>query len=234
VNVLITGTSSGLGLHLANSYISKQHHVIGLTRSPHQLTSSLYTNLVHDLSVLTESTPHSFLHLLKQCQPNVIILNAGVSTSAPFSLDAMHYVVNTNLLANYILISQIAPLVEASILHSVVFIGSLATSLAFPDNPLYQMTKSALCGLSRSIAYDYGELGLVSNVISPGYIPTAMTSQTYQDSDLFDIRATRSLTNSWTSLGSISALCHTLTDPSIRSITGQNIFVDCGISSKGI
>ena len=51
---------------------------------------------------------------------------------------------------------------------SIVNISSIAASQGFPDNPSY--IKAALEGLTRSLAYDYSNIGIRVNCVRPGYV----------------------------------------------------------------
>lgn len=57
---------------------------------------------------------------------------------------------------------------------AVVVVSSLAGLFAGPSVAGYTTTKHALIGLTRSIARDYGRLGVRANVVCPGWVSTAM------------------------------------------------------------
>lgn len=63
-------------------------------------------------------------------------------------------------------------LIEAQ--GTVVLISSLAGVQAVPASVTYTVTKHAVVGLARSMATDFGPLGVRTNVICPGPVRTAM------------------------------------------------------------
>src|SRR5262249_10816856 len=57
---------------------------------------------------------------------------------------------------------------------SIVNTGSIAGLVGDPTLPVYGATKSALLGLTRSIAVDYAADGIRCNCVSPGDMETPM------------------------------------------------------------
>lgn len=63
---------------------------------------------------------------------------------------------------------------------SIVFVASIAALAAGPQVCGYTTFKHALIGLSRSLARDYGPLGVRSNVVCPGWVRTPMADEEMQ------------------------------------------------------
>jgi meso-butanediol dehydrogenase/(S,S)-butanediol dehydrogenase/diacetyl reductase len=57
---------------------------------------------------------------------------------------------------------------------AIVLISSLAGVQAVPASATYSVTKHALVGLARSMATDFGPLGVRTNVVCPGPVRTSM------------------------------------------------------------
>ncbi|HLK01074.1 MAG TPA: SDR family oxidoreductase [Streptosporangiaceae bacterium] len=57
---------------------------------------------------------------------------------------------------------------------SIVFVSSIAGLFAGPEVAGYVTTKHALIGLTRSVARDYGHLGIRANAVCPGWVRTPM------------------------------------------------------------
>lgn len=60
---------------------------------------------------------------------------------------------------------------------NVVVVSSIAGLFAGPSVAGYTTTKHALIGLTRSIARDYGRVGVRANVVCPGWVSTAMADE---------------------------------------------------------
>lgn len=63
---------------------------------------------------------------------------------------------------------------------AVVFVASIAALAAGPEVCGYTTFKHALIGLSRSLARDYGPLGVRANVVCPGWVRTPMADDEMQ------------------------------------------------------
>ena len=110
----------------------------------------------------------------------------------------------------------------------IVFIGSLATTMAFPNNAAYQASKSGVLGLARSFAFDLGRYGIRSNCVSPGYIATAMTSNSYNSPELNAARRKHTLLDRWGQPEDVANGVAFLCEPSSAYITGINLPIDGG------
>jgi NAD(P)-dependent dehydrogenase (short-subunit alcohol dehydrogenase family) len=116
----------------------------------------------------------------------------------------------------------------------IVFIGSLATQLGFPENPAYQASKSGVLGLTRAFAFDLGGKGIRVNCVSPGYIATAMTEHSYNDPEMNASRRRHMLLRRWGQPEDVANAVAFLCSPDSSYITGINLPVDGGWSVCGL
>ena len=106
--------------------------------------------------------------------------------------------------------------------------------MAFPDNPAYVSSKTALAGLTRSMALDYGKYNIRVNSVAPGYINTDMTSRSWKDIDMREKRSSRTILNRWGKPEEVANAVIFLSSDLSSYITGQALFVDGGWSIKGL
>ena len=107
---------------------------------------------------------------------DVVVACAG-GRGTPGVLNASHAEMGasleSNLMTAFVLTKSALPaLIESR--GAIVLVASLAAHAAAPDNAGYTASKHALIGLARSLARDYGPLGVRTNVVSPGWVRTAM------------------------------------------------------------
>ena len=167
---------------------------------------------------------------------DIIVNNAGVSISADFlsyPADAWEKTYRVNLKAPFELIQLAAEHMKGNG-GSIINITSLNGELAFPDNPAYVAFKGALRQLTKATAYDLGKYGIRANNLAPGYIKTAMTNQSYNDSAKHADRKNRTLLGRWGRPEDLVGTAIFLASDASSYITGQDIYVDGGWSAKGI
>ncbi|SDE13275.1 3-oxoacyl-[acyl-carrier protein] reductase [Mycolicibacterium neoaurum] len=64
----------------------------------------------------------------------------------------------------------------------IVSVGSVSGPvMAYRGDASYHAAKAAIVGLTRSVALDYGHLGITANVVAPGWIDTGSATQHERD-----------------------------------------------------
>ncbi|HZU26480.1 MAG TPA: SDR family oxidoreductase [Bryobacteraceae bacterium] len=113
----------------------------------------------------------------------------------------------------------------------IVFIGSLTSVVGLPWISVYAMTKSALAGLTRSLASEWGRYGIQVNCIAPGFILTDLNRAMWQPPQMQQwLEGAQSIPR----LGrpeDIAPLAVFLSGAGADYITGQVIAVDGGYST---
>ena len=64
------------------------------------------------------------------------------------------------------------------------FISSTLGLIAVPGVTAYNVSKGALLQFNRSLAMEYGPMGIRSNAVCPGLVQTEMTEELMKDEDL--------------------------------------------------
>jgi len=191
--VLVTGASRGIGKAIFLKLLSMGHRVVGTasTEKSSQLILDGVDNHDHcfalhgDLNNPKTTMVHwadAINDKFKE-MPSAIISNAGITKDnlmLRMTDDQWHDVVQVNLNANYYLVKTfLKPMIKARA-GKFIFLGSVS-SHGNSGQSNYAATKAAICGLSRSIALEYGARNITSNVISPGFIETDMTNELTPD-----------------------------------------------------
>ena len=133
-----------------------------------------------------------------------------------------------NVTGTYNCIKAVAPVMKKQGSGKIV---NVSTSLVlFGSNKLahYSGSKSAVVGLTRSMARELGPFGINVNSVAPGLIQTPATeglsNQAYYDRTL-DQRCIKELIPPTGMVGAVVFLC----SPAAHNIAGQNIIVDGGV-----
>jgi 3-oxoacyl-[acyl-carrier protein] reductase len=98
--------------------------------------------------------------------------------------DAWDMVMNINLESAFRICRAAVSHLAASGRGSLITVSSVAGYAGDDRTIAYPSSKSALIGMTKSIAYAYGGRGLRANVICPGLIDTPMTAQRIADPEL--------------------------------------------------
>ena len=109
---------------------------------------------------------------------------------------------------------------------SIVHISSISAHTGYKGLAMYASSKAALEAFSKNTSREWGELGIRSNVIVPGFMETAM-SATLSGEQKDRIYKRTSLKQA-TDINSVAETIAFLLSDKARSITGQNIHVDNG------
>ena len=232
---IVTGAAGGMGSAIAHALGQTGMQVIGVDTA--QIDAGVCDEAVSG-SVLDAATAEAtFDRALQHGDEVFLVNNAGVTIpGAPQTDEAFAKTIDVNLTAPFAWTRLFARHVADGRIASggIVFIGSLATQLGFPNNPAYQASKSGVLGLSRSFAYDLGPAGIRVNCISPGYIATAMTKTSFGDPQMNADRARHTLLGRWGRPEDVANAVAFLCSPSATYITGTNLFVDGGWTCKGL
>lgn len=181
--ILLTGGTKGIGrasslalakegARLVVAYRSDDDNAELFTRElekeggPHHVVKADVTN-EDDVSRLAAVAQDAFGGL------DAVVNNAGVDARASIEeLTPQEWarVIDINLNAAFLVTQAALPLLVDG--ASIVHIGASAALRGRPHSTHYAASKSALVGLSRSLAKEVGKRGIRVNVIAPGVIVT--------------------------------------------------------------
>lgn len=184
-NIIITGTSRGIGYELALQFANAGHQVLALSRtiSPTLLGNKNISNLSVDLSKeesLVEVEKFLFQTWKKV---DVIIHNAGSLLLKPFLETSQEdfesvYKVNVFGVAN-LTRTALSYLQKGSHVVSISSMGGIQGSMKFAGLSAYSSSKGALITLSELLAEEYKEQGIAFNVLALGSVQTEMLAEAF-------------------------------------------------------
>jgi len=237
-NILLTGISRGLGLHIAETLLTSGYSVYGVSRSQSPQLATLqdqYSGQLHlqtfDLAQITEIKSTLFESFVPLDLPlsgfvnNAALAYDDIITNLNFDrLEAMYRV---NVFAPLMITKQV---IRNMLLHqtrgSIVHISSISVHTGYKGLAMYASGKGALEAFSKNTAREWGERGIRSNCIVAGFMETDMSSGLSEDQKNRIYKRT-SLKQA-TAPQSVAAMVEFLLSDQSASITGQNLFVDSG------
>ncbi|WP_456377500.1 SDR family NAD(P)-dependent oxidoreductase [Lutibacter sp.] len=185
-NVIITGTSRGIGFELAQLFAKKGYEVLALSRNSEPLKNLNITNITTisiDLSVKNEFKKITNFISNNWKTVDILINNAGKLINKPFeeltSSDFLEvYKVNVFSVAE--LTRQLIPyLKKGSHVVNISSIGGVQGSLKFPGLAAYSSSKGALITLTELLAEEYKEQKIAFNVLALGAVQTEMLEEAF-------------------------------------------------------
>lgn len=236
--MLVTGTSRGLGLSVANGLVSLGASVVGVARSPRP--AELHKDVKYFQSDLTVLEDIHKLYLFVEREfsyLNSLVNIAGVSFPPSLfesEVERFYETVQKNLISPFNLILKMLPLFSQDGRSSIVNFSSINAHLGFPGNPGYVASKSGVSGLTRALAIDLATKNIRVNSISPGYFPTSMTTVSFNDENLHSERARRTILNRWGNPEELVAPVAFLCSSGSSYITGHDLPVDGGWTAQGL
>lgn len=170
MNVLITGTSSGLGYELAKQYVANGDTVFGISRSKSDLNID---QTICDFSDL-QKLPASLYHLVGSKHIDTVILNAGVlgtlSKTRDVAINEFEEVFRVNVSANKVIIDW---LLDNGINPTeIIGISTGAALKTYYGWSSYCASKAAFKQLLSTYAQEEPSIHFLS--IAPGIIKTKM------------------------------------------------------------
>lgn len=113
---------------------------------------------------------------------DVLVANAGVArpgSALDIDIDVFRQSMAINVEGALLAAKYAIPHMQQRGGGSIVLVSSQAAFVAYPDLVSYMASKSAMLGLCRSIAIDYGPDRIRCNVLCPAWVRTAMTEATF-------------------------------------------------------
>ena len=180
MKILITGSSSGIGLACTNKLLSAGHSVIGLSRRPMPIQHANLDALSIDLSKLL-NLPEKIETVSKRFDPiDAVILSAGQGLFGhleQFSYDQISSTINLNLTSTMYITRAIVPQMKHEGHGHIIIIGSEAALRGTQQGSIYSASKFALRGFSQALREEVSGCGIRVTLINPGMVRTPFFSK---------------------------------------------------------
>lgn len=127
-----------------------------------------------------------------------------------------------------------AKMIERGLGGKVIHIGSLMSLLGLPYLSVYAITKSALAGLTRVLAAEWGRHNIQVNCIAPGFILTDLNRAMWQQPIMSNWLTGAQANPRMGCPEDIAGLAVFLSGRGADYITGQTIAVDGGYTTTAV
>ena len=181
--LLITGATSGLGKAIAIECTKRGGKVIITGRNRERLdeTYSLLSGKGHSAVVADLTVASDLENVFNAISGKIhgVVFAAGITKTVPVKFVSpalIDDIFETNTLSSFKLVQKLLRKKKIFRQGSIVFISSISTAYADIGNSIYAASKGALNSFSKVLALELAPLGIRSNCIQPGFVPTSMLS----------------------------------------------------------
>ena len=234
---LIAGASRGLGLAIARATAAAGAHTILAARTKERLDTAVKE--LRDAGHSAEAqcldvTDRASIVAAAEAHENAdILINvAGMNIRRRFeeyTQEEYDRLMQTNTHGLFLLTQKVGgKMLARGKGGKIVFIGSLLTLKGLPYFTVYAMTKSALGGLTRALAAEWGQYNIQVNCIAPGFILTDLNRAMWQPPEMRQWLQGVQANPNFGTLEDVAALAVFLSSPGSNYITGQVISLDGG------
>ena len=237
---VVTGGGSGIGRAIAESFIAAGARVVITGRNEERLTAAAAelgeraVPIVHDVSDLP-SIPTFVQRVEREVGPiATLVNNAGVHLKGPtveVSDDEVAQILLVNSRAVFGLSRAVAARMITRRIGNIQMVGSMAALFGIPYVAAYTMAKSAVTGLVRQLAVEWGPSNVRVNAIAPGFIDTDMSRKALgQDPERKRKVLSRTPLDRLGRPEEIGGVSVFLASPAASFVTGVTLAVDGGAS----
>ncbi len=238
-NILITGSSQGIGLSIAKALAKKGHNVFITGRNEEKLLSVSKKTAVKGffaVDLLKENSEKMLFDKVNDVLGpiDVLINNAGEYTYSPVektSNEEINRVMKLNMEAPFNLIKLSVPHMKKQNWGRIINIGSISGIVGEANASLYSMTKSGLVGLSKALALELAQNNITVNTINPGWVDTNLVNneelrEEFSKEEILETIPQRRFVHP----DEVANLCIYLISEEAKGMTGQSINLCAGIS----
>jgi 3-oxoacyl-[acyl-carrier protein] reductase len=187
-NVVITGTSRGIGFELAKMFANNGHRVLAISRNITPLSAINHKNIsMISVDISKGSDVEKVTEFIKNNwkQVDILINNAGKLINKPFTeltSDDFLEVYKVNVFGVAELTKNLIPFLQKrSHVVTISSMGGIQGSMKFPGLAAYSSAKGAVITLSELLAEEYKEHQIAFNVLALGAVQTEMLAEAFPD-----------------------------------------------------
>jgi 3-hydroxybutyrate dehydrogenase len=248
---LVTGATGGLGLAVAESLAGAGANIVlHDLHEPQEARDRLRSRFSVDaVSVAADLSQRSSIEammgeLLGRLEAiDILVNNAVVRHFSPvetFAPEHWEEALAVNLSAPFHLIRLALPAMKKRGWGRIINMASIYSSRAVADRIDYVTTKTAILGMTRSVAIETTTSGITCNALCPGVLPTpaiqgkiaaiAASEGRALDEVTRDYLMARQPTGRFVAMESVGAMAVFLCSPAGQDITGATLPIDGGWS----
>jgi NAD(P)-dependent dehydrogenase (short-subunit alcohol dehydrogenase family) len=184
-NIIITGTSRGIGFELAQKLADDGHSILALSRNAQPILDLKHANITTFSCDLSASSSYQKVEevLSNWKKVDVLINNAGALLNKPF-LETTTTDFQSIYKVNVFAVAELTRLVVPKMskdghVVTISSMGGVQGSMKFPGLAAYSSSKAAVITLTELWAEEFKETGPSFNVLALGAVQTEMLEEAF-------------------------------------------------------
>lgn len=185
-NIIITGTSRGIGLEMVKLFSEAGHNVLALSRNSKPVSGLKLKNvtaLEFDIADESEIVKLSAYLQTAMKTVDIVINNAGFLVNKPFleiTSEEFKRCYDVNVFGVASLVKTALPFMKKDgHVVNISSMGGVQGSVKFPGLSAYSSSKGAIITLTELLAEEYKETGPSFNVLALGAVQTEMLAEAF-------------------------------------------------------
>jgi NAD(P)-dependent dehydrogenase (short-subunit alcohol dehydrogenase family) len=230
LQVLISGGCGGIGGAFANAFLAHGAQVIVTDLQPASEALLKAGARYEHLDVTSDEAVEALAKKVDKL--DVLIHCAGkLSRWEEHKPDVFRSIVDIHLFGNVRLAAAFRPQLKAA-RGCMINIASMYSYFGAPQVPAYASAKTAIVGLTKSLALAYAEDGIRVNAIAPGWIATDISRGGRENPEFNEKLMARLPNKRWAEPEELAGTALFLASPASSLINGVTIPVDGGYTSS--
>jgi gluconate 5-dehydrogenase len=241
---LVTGSSRGLGLALAEALAGAGATIVLNARDPRRLEQAADAltakgtkafGYAFDVAAAAD-VARSVSAIESGVGPiDILVNNAGIQLRSPLEEcpeDVWQRVLSTNLTGAFLVSQCVARRMIERRAGKIINICSVMSELARPTVTPYTAAKGGLKMLTRGMATEWGKYNIQVNGLGPGYFVTDMTKPLVEDEKFNSWLCARTPANRWGQPHELAGAAIFLASKASDYVNGHILYVDGGLLSS--
>ncbi|HYZ16721.1 MAG TPA: SDR family oxidoreductase [Candidatus Acidoferrum sp.] len=240
---IVTGSTRGIGRAIAERYAQRGAKVVISSRDPAACEATakaivgaggqaiaIAAHIGHkdQLRALVDRTMEEWGRI------DVLVCSAGINPyygpMSAISDEAFDKIINSNVRGTMWLANMALPWMAKSGGGSAIFLSSVAGISGTSVLGGYAVSKTALIGLARSLAIEWGKFGIRVNCLAPGIVKTAFAKALWENPKIAEATIARTALRRLAEPDDVAGAAVFLATRAGAYVTGQTIVIDGGMS----
>ena len=250
--VIVTGSTSGIGLGLARGFAESGANVVlngfgdakEIEKTRAELAALGGGTVIYDGADM--SKPEEITRMVQAAEQrfgavDVLVNNAGVQTVAPveeFPPDRWDLIIAINMSSAFHATRAAIPAMQKRRWGRIINIASAHGLVASPFKSAYVTAKHGVVGFTKTVALETAEQGITCNAICPGYVLTPLVEKQIPDTAKArglteeqvkrDVLLAAQWTKKFVTVEQLAGVALFLCSDAAENITGVSLPVDGG------